>query len=124
MSKRTDAEIRRVFGARLQRILMERGLSQAAAARLCTDISRSNMSDWIKGLNLPSPAKLKDLADGLQVEIDDLLPPDAYEDAGTPQPPKFATEEMPDGRVMIRVNQVVSRKVAARISAALLDDGD
>lgn len=124
MGKRTDAEIRKVFGARLQRILMEKGLSQAAAARLCHDVSRSNMSDWIKGLNLPSPAKLKDLADGLRVEIDDLLPPDAYEDAGSDSAPTFATREMPDGRVLVQLNQPVTKRALAKIMAVLADDGD
>mgnify|MGYP000284734941 FL=1 len=122
MSRRGDDEIKKEFGRRLQRALMDRGLNQTQAANKC-GVTRSNVSDWIIAKNLPSPANLKKLADGLDMKPEDLLPSDAYNEPESDLP-TFSIRELGNGKVYIQVNRPVSKATASKISAAILDDGD
>ena len=64
---------KRQFGAKLQSMLLERGLKQAELARKAK-MGRDSVSVYIRGRSLPGPTHLHKLATALGVDADELLP--------------------------------------------------
>jgi len=60
------------FGARLQEIRTQRGLSQQQLA-VKTNVSRSNIAHWESGRSLPDVLMLPRLASALRVDISELV---------------------------------------------------
>lgn len=114
-------EIKREFARRLQSALAERGMSQSDLAR-AIKTGRDNISGYIRGKNLPSPATRLAIAKELGVDPNWLLPLSAVGsvDRGAPAIEMKAGNR--DGMVWLRINQHVSMAVAVQIMNILQKD--
>lgn len=119
------------FGRRLQARMIQLGWNQSELSRRATaylpkpargqvqghSLGRDRISSYIRGKYLPRPEALEAIAKALQCKPADLLPP-----GGVPSVAEGPLMEMHsiDGlRVSIRLNRVVSQRVATKIMELL-----
>ncbi len=118
------------FGRRLQHMLKERNWNQSDLARAATkhmpgkkQFRRDNISNYVRGQQVPGPVRMKALCEALGVSRDDLLPPFAVRSVDSLVPP-LDMRSQPDGRVYLRVNQVVDQVIAMQIITLLMPKKD
>lgn len=103
------------FGRRLERIMLEKGMTQADLAR-ASDLGRDSISIYIRGRSFPTPTSLQKLARALNVEYQALLP-NAIESAADAEHPALELRQVAGHptKAWLRVNQAVSFETAAKI---------
>lgn len=124
------------FGRRLQSRMIELGWNQSELARRASaylpkpapgqkqghEFIRDRISHYVRGVRMPRPEGLAVLAKALGVQPADLVPPGGVPYAGK-TPPSFELRTEGPGRVMLRVNRVMTLRTATKISA-LIDEED
>lgn len=118
------------FARRLYQLMLSKGWHQAELARQASnaapdgvEVSRDNVSTYIRGTSLPSPPKVAALAAAFGIEPQALLP-NYTESAIDEDSPSFemkASDGEP-GRAWVRVNRLVTFDTATKIAALLQDD--
>lgn len=106
-----------LFARKLYQAMMRKGWSQSELARHA-DLPRDAVSVYIRAKSLPTPLSLRKLAKALDVDPDELLPPQAMIERD--RIPVFeikATEE--PNTVLLRVNQEVPLATALKIAEML-----
>lgn len=116
------------FGRRLQHALTGKGWNQSDLAREATrhmpgkqTFGRDNISNYVRGKQVPGPVRLKAICTALGMKAEDLLPRGAVatvDDVNAPLEMKSAGED----RVFLRINQVVQMDKAMKIVALLGQD--
>lgn len=116
------------FAAVLGRKLMAKGWSQSDLAREIwgerTDeatgrksaAGRYNISNYVKGITLPSPALLKKMADALEMTPEELAP-DVAADVAERETPSLLVSQ-PAGRpdlMLVQMNLLLPTELAVRI---------
>lgn len=117
--------LKREFARRLQRLMTERGWNQSELARQASyympgkkKFRRDNVSNYIRAEQIPGPVRMLALCKTLKVKPEDLIPPGAVQTVDDATPPLEMTSQG-QGRVYLRVNQVVSQEIAMQIIALL-----
>lgn len=113
------------FGRRIQARLVEKGWNQSELARAAskfmpgkTKLTRDNVSNYVRGQQIPGPTRMKAICDALGVKPVDLVPAHAVQSTDDAAPP-LAVKTLGDGRVFLQINQVTSMDVAMKIMAML-----
>lgn len=113
------------FGRRLSKLIAARNWNQSDLARQATkhmpgkqSFRRDNVSNYVRGQQIPGPVRLKALCDTLGVTKEDLVPPTAVQSVDKYAPPLEMRSAGP-GRAFLKVNQVVSQELAMQIIALL-----
>jgi len=117
--------VRAEFGRRIQVRLTERGWSQSDLAREASkhmpgkkNLSRDNVSNYVRGVQIPGPLRMRAICAALGVDQTMLLPPQAIQSVDDKAPPLQATT-LSDGRMFLQINQVTTLDVAMKIMALL-----
>ncbi len=122
------------FGRRLYKLMIAKGWNQSDLARHatsyakkhagCGEVSRDNVSTYIRGTSLPLPDKLKSLAGCLDTTPEELLP-NYVESAIDDDQPAFEMKVSTanPGLAWLRVNRLV-RTATATAVAQLLEKDD
>jgi transcriptional regulator with XRE-family HTH domain len=120
--------IKREFGQRLKRALVEKGMSQTdlakAAAKYTPDkqFGRDLVSSYVNGRYVPNPVNLEALASALKISPEDLLPmANNLPRRGETTPP-LDFRIIGEDRASLRVNQVVSLATALKVAQLINDD--
>lgn len=113
------------FGRRLQHALTEKGWNQSDLAREATRhmpgkqrFGRDNISNYVRGKQIPGPVRLRALCDALGMPATDLVPPGAVNTVSGINVP-LEVKSAGEGRMLLRVNQVIPTDMAMRIIALL-----
>ena len=73
----TDSQAKQIIGFNLERMLRERGMTQAdLVRRLFDDASQAGrmaVYRWVRGKSSPTPADIVNLAEALQCSTDEIL---------------------------------------------------
>lgn len=64
------------IGKRLKKLIKERGLTQRELARL-TGFRQSDFSEWINDVRTPRPEALVEIANALEISVEELLSSDS-----------------------------------------------
>lgn len=110
------------FGRRLYRLMINKRWTQSELARKA-DMSRDNISRFVRGTSLPTPQSLEKLAKALGVNEEELFP-NQIESAIDADNPSFEFKESPGmpGVAWIRVNRLVTIATALKIADLLSND--
>lgn len=122
-AKKTDKAVAKEFGRKLEARLIEKKLNQSDLARM-VGAERSSISGYVRGLWLPRPPALEELAKALDCSSLDLLPQQG-DNAAADIPetgPIMEIKELDSQRFAIRLNRVTSRKIAMQIIALLMTE--
>lgn len=120
--------IKREFGQRLRRLLVQKGMSQTAVARAAAQYTpdkqfgRDLISSYISGRYVPSPINLEALARALDVRAEELLPQANNLPRRGETTPPLDIRVLGDNRASLRVNQIVSLNVALKVAQLINDD--
>lgn len=120
--------IKAEFGRALQKRITDKNWNQSDMAREAAKFMpnkkfpRDNISQYIRGLTLPGPVRLKALARALNCKPEELLPVRSTETIDAKSPPLDA-RWLGDGNVWLRVNQAVPEAVALDVLKLLRADG-
>lgn len=120
----------RELARRLAHLMADQGLSQADLARKIwgsqTDPrgyevarNRDRISTYLRGVSMPSPENLKQLADALGVTPDDLLPGSGASPVDQASPPVSIEVVAGMGKVYLRVNMTVDMATAMKVAGVL-----
>lgn len=116
------------FGRRLYGLMLKAGWNQSELARRATqagaaEVSRDNVSTYIRGTSLPTPPKLESLAKALKVLPETLLP-NYIESAIDDDQPAFEMKVSGSnpGVAWLRVNRLVRTTTATEIAKLLEQD--
>lgn len=120
----TDA-VKAEFGKRLNKALLDKGMTQSDLAREASkfrpggkSFGRYSISTYIRGKSLPRPDQMNAIAKALGVDRDALLPTESVPNVDEFDPP-FDLRAMEDGRVWLRINQPTDFKTAMKIMESL-----
>ncbi|MCW4115625.1 helix-turn-helix domain-containing protein [Aurantimonas sp. MSK8Z-1] len=109
------------FGRRVENLMLGKGWRQADLARH-SGLPKDSVSTYVKGKTLPTPLSLKKLADALGVEPQELLPNHAQSAINDDNPALDIRQSPGDpSKSWLRVNQLVSSRLAAQIHLMLTD---
>lgn len=120
--------LKREFGQRLRKLLVDRGMSQTdlarEAARHTPDKSfgRDLVSSYISGRYIPNPINLAAMAKALDTTPDELLPQSNNLPRRGETTPPLDIRVLGADRASLRVNQVVSLSVALKVAQLINDD--
>lgn len=120
---RVREQAKQTLARKIHRAILEKGWTPAELARRA-NLSRDNISTYMRASSLPSGESLAKLAKALGMESDDLLPnrPDAtYSDPDSPTLEITATPSNP-GKAWLRVNQLISMSTATKIAELLQNE--
>lgn len=112
------------FGRRLNELLVQRSWNQSDLARHAAKhmpdkkFHRDNISQYVRGLALPGPVRLKALANAFGMKPEDLLPTRGQGIADERSPP-LEVRFLPDGLAWLRINQAVPQDIAMKILGLL-----
>ncbi len=132
-SPKDETELRTAIGRRIRSMILARGWNQSTLAREATkfyrvgEITRSNVSNWVKGQSLPGPARAQAVAKALDVEITALRPINTVE--ALRRPPKAAQHKAivvgdnGDGTARVHVDSLLPWATALRILEAINSGG-
>lgn len=136
MSPAQQESAKAEFARRLQRMMSEAGLNQTELARLATkhmpvdkrtgkpkELSRDNVSNYVRGLVLPRPDNLRALCSALDCQPNELIPPRGVPTAADNNAPPLEFRAIDGGRVWLRINQTVTYETAMKIVALLNSEG-
>lgn len=108
------------FGRRLQELLIHKNMSQADLVRASNgDLSRSDISHYIRGKNLPVPAKLAAISAALKVPTGDLLSMRQRVETKAPDQPLMRVEAHTEDTAWLRINMAAPWDVAVEIQRLL-----
>jgi transcriptional regulator with XRE-family HTH domain len=116
--------IKREFGKRVQKKLVDFGWNQSELARQASlhmpngRFGRDMVSAYVRGRNIPGPIHLAALSKALKCEPTELLPARATPSVENASP-SFDIKETSEGRVWLRVNKEVDWAVAMEIMKIL-----
>lgn len=113
---RVNKDLTPDLGRRINEKMQEKNWNQSDLAR-AAGIGRDSVSTYIRGMVMPTPANLKQLADALNCKPEDLLPASERE-----QETMFELRQTGDGRVFVKINRAVSIQQAASIFEILRDE--
>lgn len=109
------------FARRLQHLMTERGFNQSELARRAAEhtsngrFGRDNISNYIRGVSLPSPIHMRALVMALGCQSSELMPT-----RGMPKVddrlPSFDMRKIGDSAAWIRMNREVSWQAALEIA--------
>lgn len=110
------------FARKMQHFMVQKGWSQRELAENASlhlapgtpVVSASNISKYINAREMPTPVKLKAIADALGVTPEDLVDTDAVNAVGR-QSARVSLQDLGDGRVWLRINQPVNWAVAIKV---------
>ncbi len=128
-------QIAKEFGRKLFRLMVDKQWNQSdldrAAAKYMPNkkFGRDNVSGYVRGLRLPSPVRLHALARALDVPTDVLLPvrevPGYIEEDDEEIIASGASlKTVADGRVNVKINELVDFDTAMKIMALLKKDAE
>ncbi len=116
------------FARKLSELMRAKGWRGSETARRVTEnappgveVSRSAISSYVLGKNLPTDIPLAAICKTFGVEPKDLLPSVGRPAAGKED--AFAIRKLDDGSVWLRVNQAVSYETALKVMATLNEGG-
>lgn len=114
--------VRVEFGRKLHRLMLDKGWTQAELARRASEyaekeIGRYSVSCYTRGITLPRPDHLNALARAFDIPPRDLLPTRGAPIDEAPSP--LDLKDVGDGRVHLRVNQILDWQTAIKIMAIL-----
>lgn len=116
------------FARKLSELMRQKGWRGSETARRVTEnappgveISRSAISSYVLGKNLPTDVPLAAICKTFGVEPKDLLPSLGRPAAGKED--AFAIRKLDDGTVWLRVNQAVAYETALKVMA-LMHEGE
>lgn len=107
---------RKLFAARLFRLMTQKGWNQAELARRA-GLNRAAVNKYISGRSLPSPESLNNMAQALGISPLQLLPPGALGPDPAPAAPQVSLAGRPDGRGLLTINAVVPMETALQVLA-------
>ena len=110
------------FAQKLQSNMTQKGwsqkdLSERASLQLpegAPIVSPSNISKYINAREMPTPVKLKAIADAFGVKPEDLVNMDAINAVGH-NAAKVSLQDLGDGRVWLRINEPVAWATALKV---------
>lgn len=119
------------FAQKLQFHMTQKGWSQKDLAERATIqlpegapvVSPSNISKYINAREMPTPVKLKAIADSLGVKPEDLVDVDAVNAVGQIAA-KISLQDLGDGRVWLRINQPVEWPLAMKVLNIVKGEAD
>lgn len=115
----TDA-VKREFAKRLQAMLDRRGWNQAELARRAAfhmpngKFGRDNVSNYVRGVVLPTPTHLNAMALALGCDSQDLLPSRAVPSVDAIVP-AFEVKQLSASTAWVRINQELPWPIALKI---------
>lgn len=125
------------FGKRLQQLLEQKGMNYSDLARLVwgkvttkdgyeVAKNRDRISVYVAGKAFPDARNLKKIADHLGVEVADLAPDRASDAMLEHRNPAYSVTKAGEnnGKVLLRVNKLVSEKVALEIIRLITSNHD
>lgn len=120
MAGRDDESARAAFGAKLDRILREKGWNQSDLARQASrhlpegkKFRRDNVSNYVTGRALPSPLSLDAMARALRMRPEDLLPERAATDRAPDTP--IGLSDAGGGQANLRLDVRLPWDVALKV---------
>lgn len=129
--KRARAAAKREFARRLQKAMIEKGWNQVELARAAQKhlpserIERDTISNYIRAVAKPTPARLEAVAKALGCQPQDLYPPSivppAFKDPE--RKPALEMKDIGNGNVWLDIRQAVPFDLAIKIMALLKSDG-
>jgi transcriptional regulator with XRE-family HTH domain len=109
----------KAVGERLKALILEKGWNQSELARRA-GMRPSNVSNYLRGTNVPNPTQLAKLAAALGTTAGDLLGASAaLAQSGAPNS-LYLTEVEDEGRLRLQVDQVVPADLARQVIGLLL----
>lgn len=112
------------FGRLLQKLMVEKNWNQSDLARAAAKympnkkFQRDNISQYVRGLQLPGPVRLNAIARAFGKRPDEILPTRGVAPVESRLPP-FAMRSLADGNVFLQINQAVSQDDALKIMQML-----
>lgn len=109
------------LGNRLHKAIADKGWTQAQFAREATkkfgkNIRRDNVSLYVRGIQLPGPARLSAMCRALGLKEADLLIPGSTSKSDAPP---FAVRPLEGNKVWLQINQETDTDLALEIAAML-----
>jgi transcriptional regulator with XRE-family HTH domain len=120
--------IKREFGQRLRRAMINKGMTQTDLAHAAAKhtpsktFGRDLVSSYISGRYIPNPINLAALAKALGIDPEELLPQSNNLPRRGESTPPLDIRVLGDDRASLRVNQVVSLDVALKVAQLINDD--
>lgn len=119
--------VRRDFARRLYQAMLMKGWNQSELGRqvstaLGKTVPRDNVSNWVRGVALPTGERLIALAKVLDKTPEELLVAAGRPSVDTRNPP-LDVRFLEDGTAWLKVNQQVSREIARKV-INLIEDGE
>ena len=108
----------KAVGERLRALILERGWNQSELARR-SGMRPSNVSNYLRGSNVPNPTQLSKLALALGTTAAELLGAGALEHSGAPNSVSL-TQVEDQSRLRLQVDQVVPADLARQVIGLLL----
>ncbi len=113
------------FGRRIQALLVTKGWNQSDLAKQASkhmpgrqQLTRDNVSNYVRGQQLPGPVRLRALCGALGVSASDLLPAQAMQSVDDAAPP-LSVKALANGQVFLQINQVTSMDTAMKVMTLL-----
>jgi transcriptional regulator with XRE-family HTH domain len=103
---------------RLRVLILERGWNQSELARR-SGMRPSNVSNYLRGTNVPNPRQLAKLAEALGTTPGDILSASA-EASTAPRSLRLTHVEERSGQLRLQVDQVVTAEVATQVIGLLM----
>lgn len=120
--------IRRDFSKRLQEAMIRKGFNQTETARRASGhlpkgkkMGRDVLSNYIRGVALPTPVNLNALCKALGTEPADLLPDRGHSTIANTNP-IMDIRQTDDGLAFVRINQAMPMTKAFKILAILNEE--
>jgi len=120
-------DVRAEFARRLSAYLDERGWNQSELSRRASErlqdgeVSRDNISSYVRGKSLPGPRFLGAICRALGVKAEDLIPKRMTRQVDS-RNAKVEFRAVGDGKAWLRVNQAVSWDTGTKILQLLQDE--
>ena len=113
---RVNREITPEIGRRISEKMQAKNWNQSDLAR-AAGLGRDSISTYVRGMVKPSPENLKQIANALGCNPEELYPSEPVE-----QEIILEMRQTGDGRVFIKINKTVSVQQAASIFEILRDE--
>lgn len=110
------------FGRRIYNLMVAKGWTQSELARQ-SGLPRDRISNYVRGVALPTPTNVHSLAASFGVEPESLLPNHTEQAIGDDTPSfDMKTSTSAPGKAWLRVNRLVLFSTAVKIAELLEQD--
>jgi transcriptional regulator with XRE-family HTH domain len=122
--------VKNYFARKLQQLIWDKNWSQSDLMRALQaelgskeSIGRDSISNYIRGVALPTGSRLQAIAKVFNVDPKDLIPAAGRRVAGDRSAP-MEVKQLDDGNTWLRINQAVDYKTAMQILGLLTPKAD